>query len=158
MTNLNNPPPAATDKLAQIIEQHISAASALLEILKQEKQALISGRPEQLEQVSATKLQSVNAFRVIGEKLTQFLGNESIESVLSRMDGANSPRHRWQELMKLATECQRSNLVNGAIIDERQNYVRHAIKCMFGQEARPAVYGRSGDTHFRPERHIIASA
>jgi len=157
MTNLTSQAPATPESLSQIIEQHISSANELLEILKQERQALISGKPEALEQVSSTKLQSVNAFKLLGEKLNRVLGSEKIESMLSRL-GGSSLQQRWQELLTLAQECQKNNLANGAIIDERQNYVRHAIKSMFGQEARPAVYGRTGDTNFRPDRHIIASA
>lgn len=157
MTNLTSQAPATPESLSQIIEQHISSATELLEILTQERQALISGKPEALEQVSATKLQSVNAFKLLGDRLNRVLGSEKIESMLSRL-GNSSLQQRWQQLLALAQECQKKNLANGAIIDERQNYVRHAIKSMFGQEARPAVYGRMGDTNFRPERRIIASA
>lgn len=157
MTNLINPSAVTTESLSQIIEQHISSADELLEILKLERQALISGKPEALEQVSTSKLQSINAFKLLGDNLNRYLGNESIESLLARIGGINL-QQRWQKLLATAMECQKNNLANGAIIDERQNYVRHAIKCLFGQEARPSVYGRMGDTTFRPERHIIASA
>jgi flagellar biosynthesis/type III secretory pathway chaperone len=158
MMPLINPTAATPELLAQIIEQHIASATELLEILKQERQALIAGKPEALEQVSTTKLQSINAFKLLGEKLNRYLGNESIDKLLARVGDGLNLQQRWQKLLAMAMECQKNNLANGAIIDERQNYVRHAIKSLFGQEARPAVYGRSGDTHFRPERHIIASA
>ena len=156
MTNMTPQSPATPESLSQIIEQHISSTSELMEILKQERQALLSSKPEALEQITTIKLQSVNTFKQLGDSLNRLLGNESIESLLTRMGG--NLAQRWQQLLTMARECQKNNLANGAIIDERQNYVRHAIKCMFGQEARPSVYGRSGDTQFRPERRIIASA
>lgn len=156
MTHLTSQTPATPESLSQIIEQHISSATELLEILKQERQALLSSKPEALEQISAIKLQSVTTFRQLGDHLNRLLGSESIEALLARMGG--NLAQRWQQLLTMARECQKNNLANGAIIDERQNYVRHAIKCMFGQEARPAVYGRMGDTHFKPERRVIASA
>lgn len=156
MTQLTSQMPATPELLSQIIDQHIASAGELLEILKQERQVLISGKPEALEQMSAIKLQSVNAFRQLGEKLNRFLGNESVETLLARMGG--NLQQRWQQLLAMARECQENNLANGAIISERQNYVRHAIKSMFGQETSPAIYGRLGDTTFKPERRIIASA
>ena len=158
MMNLSNQAPVVMESLPQIIEQHISSALELLEILQQERQALISGKPEALEQVSASKLKSVQTFRILSDKLNRYLGNESIEHLLARIGSGMNLHQRWQELMTLATECQNHNLANGALIDERQNSVRHAIKCLFGHEAGPGVYGRCGDTSFRPERRIIASA
>lgn len=155
MTTFMTLAPAA-EPLSQMIEQHISSASELLEILKKERQALISGKPEELEQVSASKLKSVNAFKVLSDNLSRYIGSENIEALLARVGGSLNLPQRWQQLMTIATECQKNNLANGAIIDERQSYVRHAIKSLFGQEARPGVYGRMGDTTFRPERRVIA--
>lgn len=157
MNTLTPQAPASEETLSQLIEQHISSASELLEILKQERQALVSGKVEALEQVSGIKLQCVNGFKLISDKLNRLLGSESIEALLSRI-GAGHLQQRWQQLLALARECQKDNLANGAIIVERQSYVRDAIKNMFGQEARPSVYGRMGDTNFSPERRIIASA
>jgi len=156
MNPLIHQAPATAESLSQIIEQHIASTGQLLEILQQERQALLSSKPEALEQISTTKMQSVNALKLLGDHLNRLLGNESIENLLARVGG--NLQQRWQQLLAMARECQKNNLANGAIIDERQNYVRHAIKCLFGQEARPGVYGRLGDITFRPERRIIASA
>ena len=153
MTNLN-PASAPTDTVPQIIEQHIFSAIELLEILKQERNALISGKPEAIEQVCSSKIKLVNTFRQHSENLTHCIGTETIEQVIAR----SGLQQRWQQLLALATECQKNNLANGALLDERQSYVRHAIKCLFGHEAKPGVYGRWGDTSFRPERRMIASA
>lgn len=154
MTNQDNQLSAPAEAVPQIVEQHISSAIELLEILQQERQALISGKPDAIEKVCASKIKSVNTFKLLSEKLTQYLGNETIEQLITRI----GIQQRWQQLLSLATECQKHNLANGALLDERQNYVRHAIKCLFGHEARPGVYGRWGDTSFRPERRMIASA
>lgn len=158
MTNLNTQPTTVLESLPQIIEQHISSALELLEILQQERQALISGRPESLEKVSVLKLKSVHTFKQLSEKLTKYLGGESIEQMLARIGSNMNLYQRWQELMTLATECQKHNLANGALLDERQSYVRNAIKSLFGHEAHPGVYGRWGDTSFRPENRLIGSA
>ena len=154
MTNFISEAPASTETVPQIIEQHIISALELLEILKQERQALISGKPEAIEQVCASKIKLVQTFKQLSEKLTRYLGNEPIEQLLAR----TGLQQRWQQLLTLAADCQKNNLANGALLDERQSYVRHAIKCLFGHEARPGVYGRWGDTTFRPERRMIASA
>jgi flagellar biosynthesis/type III secretory pathway chaperone len=151
-------PPSTMESLSQIIESHISCAHELLEVLQRERKALISGKPEHLEEVSTAKLQSVHGFQLLSDKLTRYLSGESIESLLSRIGGGLDLRQRWQDLMALATECQQTNLANGALLDERQNQVRYAIKCLFGHEAKPGIYGRWGDSTFRPERRIIASA
>ena len=158
MTNLTNPASTSGEALAQIIEQHISSVNELLEILRQERQALMSTKPEALEQVSATKLKLVNTFKILNDNLNRALGNEKIESLLSRIGDGLNLRQRWQQLLSLTAEAQKNNLSNGALIEERQGYVRHAIKSLFGQEAGAGVYGRAGETNFRPERRIIASA
>ena len=158
MNTITNQASTMMESLSQIIEQHISSALELLEILQQERQALISGKPEALEKVSFSKLKSVHTFKQLSEKLSRYLGDESIEQLLTRLGGGMNLQQRWQELLALATECQKCNLANGALIDERQSYVRNAIKGLFGHEARPGVYGRWGDTSFRPERRMIASA
>lgn len=158
MTNHSHPTPASAEALSQIIEQHISSVTELLEILKQERQALISSQPEALEQVSAAKLKLVNTFKLLNDNLNRSLGNEKIESLLARIGGGLNLQQRWKQLLALTSECQKNNLSNGALIEERQSHVRNAIKCLFGQEAGAGVYGRAGDTHFSPERRIIASA
>lgn len=149
---------AAMDSLSQIIESHISCAHELLEILHRERKALISGKPEHLEEVSASKLKSVHDFQLLSDKLTRYLNGESIETLFARIGGGLDLRQRWQDLMTLATECQQTNLANGALLDERHNQVRYAIKCLFGHEAKPGVYGRWGETTFRPDRRVIARA
>lgn len=150
--------PTAMESLSQIIESHISCAHELLEILQRERKALISGKPEQLEEVSTSKLKSVHSFQVLSDKLSRYLNGDSIEAIFARIGGGLDLRQRWQDLMTLATECQQTNLANGALLDERQNQVRYAIKCLFGHEAGPGIYGRWGDTTFRPDRRSIASA
>ena len=147
-----------TDSLSQIIESHIRCAHELLEVLQQERHALISGKPEQLESVSSSKLKMVHGFQVLSDKLTRYLNGETIESLLARIGGGLDLRKRWSELLALANECQQTNLANGALLDERHNQVRQSLQILFGHEARPGVYGRWGDTSFRPERRVIARA
>lgn len=151
-------PTTTSDSLSQIIESHIRCAHELLEVLQRERKALISGKPEQLEEVSVSKLKMVQAFQQLSDKLTRYLNGESIENLLSRIGGGLDLRKRWTDLLTLANECQQANLSNGAMLDERHNLVRHAIKCLFGHEAKPGIYGRWGDTSFRPERRVIARA
>jgi flagellar biosynthesis/type III secretory pathway chaperone len=158
MTNLNPQASVTTESLSQIIEQHISSANQLLEILQQEHQVLLNGKAEALEQISVTKMQSVGAFQLLSDNLNRLLGSESIDKLLARISGGINLQQRWQQLLTLVHECQKNNLANGAIITERQSYVRHAIKSLFGNEAQSGVYGRYGDSNFKPERRIIASA
>lgn len=157
--NVDDPTtPSLMDSLTQIIETHISCAHELLEVLHRERAALVSGKPEQLEEVSISKLKSVHSFQVLSDKLTHYLNGERIETLFARIGGGKDLLQRWQDLMTLATECQQTNLANGALLDERQNQVRYAIKCLFGHEAKPGIYGRWGETTFRPERRVIARA
>ena len=149
-------PASLTESLSQIIESHIHCAHDLLEVLQQERRALISGKPDQLEAVSSAKLKMVHGFQVLSDKLTRYLNGESIESLLSRIGGGLDLRKRWADLLTLANECQQSNLANGALLDERHNQVRQSLQILFGHEARPGVYGRWGDTSFRPERRVLA--
>lgn len=139
--------PQQTDSLRQTIEQQIACTEALLTTLEQERQALVDNELPRLEQVSTDKIQSVTALQALGQQLDRLrdAGPDGKLDTLIQRSG-DAVRERWQQLLGLAARCQKANLANGALLEERQSQVRWALGQMLGVDNTPRLYGPGGST------------
>lgn len=149
---------ADTQNIRHVIEQQITCANRLLSTLDQERQALLGNSMTALEQASADKLAAATTLQTLNGSLLKLnAGPQQIEGILKTADAADPIRERWQQLLELAARCQKANLGNGALLDERQSQLRRSLRSLPASAGNP-LYGRSGGAGFTPGSRHLASA
>lgn len=152
--------PTDVNLLSQTIEQQLHCAETLVTTLEQERQALLSNQMEALEQVSAAKYQAATQLQSLSATL-QRVHNDSkgIENAIRQCAQAQSVTlmSRWNELKRVAAQCQKSNLSNGALLEERQSQMRWAQRALNGGQVA-STYGRSGSENLQFGGRRLASA
>jgi flagellar biosynthesis/type III secretory pathway chaperone len=118
MTHL---PALNPQQILDVLDEQLRQAERLVGLLGEEEQALLSGNAEILAELVSLKRGAAESLERASLALRQGTG-EHPEQVIAALGGA--PALRWQRLGELAASLRRQNLVNGALLNERQNRLR----------------------------------
>jgi len=128
-------------------EELAASAEELLEVLDDERDALLGKDPAVLERAVARKLALLSSVEAI---------LKAHATARAKDADADAPLHahvNW-----LLEEAVRRNELNGRIATQRELGVRQALDVITGKSATPAVYGRGGRNAGRRGGHSIGVA
>jgi len=146
-----------TSLLGDNLNQHVIIAQALIEILAKERAALMIQDVETLVEVNHAKSTSAEQLHQLGislKKMCHGAEGKAVESFICRQINGLELLARWQQLLQLADRCQKANLENGVLLQERQQRVRASLQ-MIRQAPRP-LYGRAGSMNQDTGKHALA--
>ena len=137
--------------LQQLIEAELEAAQQLLEILKQEYEALQQPTPDDLEQVIVKKLEQLKRMAEQSESRNAFFSKqsfgatpESIEQYIG--DQGSETRKAWADLCETAQQLEQQNLANGGLISLGQQRTQIALNIITANSNENKTYGKEGYT------------
>lgn len=137
--------------LDSLLEDERSAAARLLEILREEHQALARRDMAALEHTVRIKLQQIAELEALGRDRDDTLkadglvaGREGIESWLRQQPSSRAENKLWEELQNLLIYCQRQNHINGGMVEISRRYAQRALSLLQGQPLEQETYGPTG--------------
>ena len=141
-----------SERFGALLRQLAENAARLGQALQAEKAALRGGDPESilhsvhekqrhLERVLRSAEQSEHLLRDAGCPA----GKEGMQRYLAQHDSDRALARLWQRCLALLTQCQVSNLENGALARAGRCYVQHALTVLRGPSIMSGVYQASGE-------------
>lgn len=140
------------------LEQQVSVTEQLLTMLQKEYRLLKREEEGDLNELSQQKLNLVNQLETLSQNWLASLKQANVEITLDGIhdglttqdpDGSLELVNRWEKLGELATECQRQNTVNGAILVVREQTTQTALDILRGkvpgEDATYSAKGRSAN-------------
>lgn len=131
--------------LDAVIAEQIRCAESMRAALTREHEALVGGKPDELEAASAAKGQLVEALEALEARRRDLSGTADSQRGL-----------QWQQLCELLGECKQQNLRNGALLKARADNVRVALNALRG--AGPDLYSPRGRTAARSDARPLGTA
>lgn len=111
--------------LLPLIDDQLRLAGVLETLLRDEEQALLGSDLAQLAALVAQKRSAAEALEQASAALSRHTDGDPHRAV----DRADiETRQRWQALGQSAERLRRQNLVNGALLNERQNRLRWVLQ------------------------------
>lgn len=137
--------PAVQDRL----DEEIGAWQALLDILREEEQALVSGDAERVARITPIKLTQVDAVGTLVRDRQRALSaagqpadNTGMANLLGNDDAGKA---RWQRLGELEAAAQAANQRVGTLLDMRLGAARQALNVIVHAATRSnGLYDESG--------------
>lgn len=126
---------AAQQQVRQLIESQLYFAESLEALLQSEYTALLASDIDRLGEVVALKMGAAESLERASSELHQAVGGTP-QDVLHEL-GADTAE-RWQQLGETADRLRSQNLLNGAVLNERQNRLRWVAERAQGEA--PGVY------------------
>jgi len=125
-----------------LLDQQVDVAGQLLAMLQQEYRLLKREEEGDLAELSQQKLALVNQLESASQKWLASLKQARVEITLDGIRaglGTHDPAGSqglvasWEKLGELASECQRQNTVNGAILVVREQTTQTALDILRGK-------------------------
>ena len=141
--------------------------TALVELMKQEQQFLVSAAADELAQLTPRKVALVQELAQLSRERHAALGGAGFAASEAGMEpwlaaqGSESVRVAWAGLLAQTAEAKELNRVNGMLINRQMAHnqtVLSALRTPAGGGADPALYGAKGQTFGSgPSRQFVAS-
>lgn len=150
-------------ELLQILDNSLSIATSLEDLLHDERSALESQNSSELMGIITNKEQYVRGLATLESErqaLCKTCGFESnasgMQDVLNWCDGSSVVTPVWNSLLQTAKQCEALNNCNGAIGRIRYEHVMSALAVLNGSSSNPAIYGPKGKESARFEQRALA--
>lgn len=156
--------------LKGVLEQQHTQLLKMLDILRQEHQALRSNNLEEFENIVQKKHQQVKKLEQIQPKLDSVehmiggvLAKSTFAAFIQRMpEGAakSAIKTLWKNFQKTLEECNLQNKTNNRILSASAINVKQALNILRGNPDQPAenIYGKSGQQQDKMHSHSLAIA
>ncbi len=126
-----------TPRLADVLNEQLRCAQAMLETLGRENHALVVGDADLLSTAGADKARLVDALETLETERRGL--SEQLEHSMSQ-SARDEPA--WNALLELVAACKEQNQRNGALVKARSEQVRLALQTLRGAE--PGFYDPNG--------------
>ena len=126
--------------------------AALLDILKQEQNHLVSADIDALSSLTTEKSALVAQMAQLSQARNAALGAAGFPAREAGMDswiaasGEAEAGPLWQALLATTQEARELNRINGMLIGRHMQYTQGALQALRPPQTAPSVYGPSGHT------------
>lgn len=151
-------------RMASLLDEHITETRRMLDILHREQKALTSNdlasfeKSLELKQRQAATLDSL-------EKRTLDLGGINAAPLsmknlvrLIEQSGISPLQSRWNTLQDLLRQCRQQNMVNHRIVEASRTHIRQSLDILHGKVSTPGTYVATGKTQIDASGHFLAVA
>ncbi len=156
---------ASHQHLSQILQQELTHAKRLIDILGEEYEALRKPDAERITVISKEKLTCLQALEQHTRARGRFLAEQGLTSSKAATEELvqscpkDSPVHgQWQALQALAEQAQKQNEINGGIVALAQRHTRMALDILSGKNVASETYGPGGASRSDTASHSLAKA
>ncbi len=139
---------------------------AFIKALRNEEQALLKGKTDQLGLFAESKGRLVIELAKLAEIRLQLLRNYGVSPDRAGMEqllnehyaGDSEECTQWEHLLQLATTANQINTSNGLLITARMKYTQRALNMLFPDARLPSAYAPDGSiVGFRPAHQIAVA-
>lgn len=148
---MTRPDAAAISTLRAVLRAEIEGHRALLDLLKQEQDALRVGQADAVASLAAVKVKHVDELEGLARQRTELLVNCGMAMTATGPQADALPervaaavRADWDVLRGVAAEAQRCNQLNGELIARHQRHVAGALSSLLQGSGRASVYSADG--------------
>ncbi len=138
--------PAAPQVLGQQLQANLQAqhdcATLLLDVLREEHNALLGSDVERLERITQAKASAAGTLQQLGATMNRLRGGHELEALLARLP-TGAVGALWRGLRQLAGQCQDANQSNALLLAARESQLRQTLRALRPADA-PELYGRAG--------------
>ncbi len=139
--------------LHDLLHAEYVCAGQLNTLLSAEADALISRDVDTLEQLVKDKLELVENFGSLEDRMRQLLqsadfGNQrsDIEACLDWCDNNGRLKKGWKLLLERIQHAQHQNRINGATLESTRSHAQQALALLRGQAPESPLYNTTGNT------------
>ncbi len=154
--------PSRTEDLARLLVMEAAKLEALLDILRQEQEALLERDFERIYALALVKNEHLAELGALGDARAGVLRGEGLSpdpvGMKTLLAGASALQEPWRRVQELAEEARRANRVNGTLISVQMRFVEGALALLQRSGARFATYGADGHKLAALTRRSLASA
>jgi flagella synthesis protein FlgN len=134
-------------QVSDLLQEHEQTLSGLADLLGMETDSLKVRNPAQMELLAENKLALAHHIEEFSEQLVRLLESrglsanaENFSRFMADMDLADA----WQRSVKLLSDCQQHNALNGGIIEATRANTDRILDILHGHNGNPRLYGASG--------------
>jgi len=119
-------------RLADVIDEQIRCAQAMLRALDLEDEALKAGDSERLNSAGADKARLVESLEDLEQERSGLAA--ALELRLATLEDSDTGG-KWRELLAILEQCRQRNQRNGALVRARREQVLAALRLLGGTES-----------------------
>lgn len=144
----------AGEQMQSIMQAELDAATSLLAILENERQALITSDFATINELNTQKQPFIIELEGLGRNREALLkmagfpgGKQGMDAFIENQD-ASTQSGMLQILEKLkqtAKVCRSNNQINGGIVNVNRQFLVRALNILRGREAEASAYGPGGE-------------
>ena len=138
---------------SQLLRDESERTAQLLDLLRQEYQALQSSSPESLEQLTVQKQHTIKALDGCVAAHNRFLLQQELTpdrqgtaAFLACLPPASRISVQWIAFEATLEDCRKQNEINGSILAHSQRQIRYALDLLRGVTAGQKTYGPLGES------------
>jgi flagellar biosynthesis/type III secretory pathway chaperone len=144
MTAGPHPPAGLAQQVQANLQAQHGCAQQLLDILREEREALMRSDVARLETLTRNKSDAAGVLHRLGIQLSQLRSAARAPTVDGWLAGLRSGLPAlWTELLTLAGKCQAANQDNAMLLGTREAQLKQTLRA-FRPAGTPELYGRSG--------------
>lgn len=139
-------------EVGRVLDEEIRVATALLGILRGEREVLKQRDMEALSRSGDAKhrvLAELDALDKDRLSLAELAGipadREGFGDFLESLHQGDGIRLRWQRMVGLLEECRERNEANGRLVALQRSHVEKAQAALRGVDKQPSLYGPDGN-------------
>ena len=159
--SLDRPAAAPAPDLARTVAAETAEVGALVQILRQEQQALLARDFERVYAMAVSKRAHLANLGALNAARATMLGANGLSpdnaGMLAAANRSSALRQPWDRLLALVLEARQINLVNGRLIATAMRFTTGALAALEHAASHFATYGADGQTQTAPASRTLAS-
>ncbi|RMG50478.1 MAG: flagellar protein FlgN [Gammaproteobacteria bacterium] len=153
---------ANREQVARLLDEGLTLARSLLDVLQAERKALEANNTRALQQAVAEKEALFPRMQALEQALGATLPPSArldIPQTLSRLDPSGELAARYHALAEELQRCARENRVNGGIVELGQRYLQESLSILRGNlQTGEGTYDPCGKLHNEAGGHLLSKA
>lgn len=153
-------------KLQNLLIRENTLILRFLDVLEEEKIALIANQPDLLESIGASKLNLVEQLNELEANRANLIDAPSGTNTKEAMQRwlSTQPEHQtisatlWSETLALAQQAKELHMQNSELLSLRLSNTEEALDILFRRQKEAGLYGKDGQAASSSGSRIIDSA
>jgi flagellar biosynthesis/type III secretory pathway chaperone len=140
-------------ELQEVLENGLDWMRGMKATLVEERSALESRDSERLAEASTLKEQFAKLLLSVDWQSTEVLLQDQPPN-----GAGEAVQQHWRAFLEIASDCERLNRTNGAIISARRQQVKDGLAILQGRNHNEDTYSQSGATAAASSRRTLTEA
>ncbi|MES2071567.1 MAG: flagellar protein FlgN [Pseudomonadota bacterium] len=140
-----------TTSLHACLQEEVKAMTSLAELLKMEQTVLVSGKVEELTQLTLNKTRLIGDISELEKSRNRHLLSlgysadaAGVQAWLGQVPADSETGQCWTALLQVTAAANQDNRTNGILINKHMNNTQSALKILQQNDPAGSFYGPSG--------------